>query len=65
MYQVSKTDFEVLVTIYKLLDRKGGSCAHGFKRSLITEHSSVSPQTLSYRIKNSYLLEKQLKENIA
>lgn len=64
-FHVSETDFEVLLTVYKLLDRGVRKNEEAINRCSIVDHSNLSRQKLSYRIKNSYLLEKQLKENIA
>ena len=61
-FEVSAIDFEVLVSIYKLLDRGGRNVS--LTRSTILQNSNISKQRLSSRIKSHYLLEKQLKENI-
>ena len=61
-FSVSKIDFEVLLTVYKLLDRGGKN--ESLARSVILNNSAISRQSLSYRIKNAYLLQDQLKEKI-
>ena len=61
-FEVSRVDFEVLLTIYELLQRGGGNFT--LTRNLICQHSGVTPQALSKRVNNNYLKEQQLKEKI-
>ena len=62
-FEVSRTDFQILVSVFSLLD-KGG---HGAKisRSDIVRESGVCHSHMTKKIRNLYLKEKQLKENIA
>ncbi len=61
-FEVSKTDYQVLVSVLNLLKQGGYGCQ--ISREDIIRESGVSPTLVTRKIKNSYLKEKQLKENI-
>ena len=61
-FEVSKTDYQILVSVLNLLKRGGYGCQ--ITREDIIRESGVSPTEVSRKIQNSYLKEKQLKENI-
>lgn len=58
-YQVSRSDFVVLTTIYKML--KGVKC--NINRQDIIKNSGVPACTLSQRINNVHIKENILKES--
>ena len=62
-FQVSKTDYQILVSVLNLL-RRGGYGAQITREDIITE-SGVSSPMMTYKIRNNYLKEQQLKEKIA
>jgi len=62
-FEVSKTDYQILVSVLNLLKRGGINCS--ITRGDIIRESGVSPQVVSKKVLNSYQKEKQLKENIA
>jgi hypothetical protein len=57
-YQVSKSDFKILISILKML--KGGKCE--INRQSVIRSSGVSESTLRQKINNVYLKENILKE---
>lgn len=63
-FEVCKTDFELLTSVLVLLREKGGYNP-SITRMEIVRESGLTNQFMSSKIKNSYLKEKQLKENIA
>ena len=61
-FEVSKTDYQILVSVLKLF-RKGGY-SRAITREDIIRESGLSSSVMARKIQNSYLKEKQLKENI-
>ena len=61
-FEVCKTDFELLVSVLKLF-RKGGY-SRAITREDIIRESGLTSSVMARKIQNSYLKEKQLKENI-
>jgi len=61
-FEVSKTDYQVLVSVLSLLKQGGYGCA--ISREDIIRESGVSSCMMTKKIHNLYLKEKQLKENI-
>lgn len=61
-FEVSKTDYQILVSVLNLLKQGGYGCQ--ISREDIIRESGVAPCTVSRKIHNLYLKEKQLKENI-
>lgn len=62
-FEVSKTDYQILVSVLDLL-KKGGYGAQINRKDIIRE-SGVSSSLVTRKINNLYLKQKQLKENIA
>lgn len=62
-FEVTETDFTILTSVLSLLNR-GGRNAQISRLDIIRE-SGVSASLMMYKVKNSYLKEKQLKERIA
>ena len=61
-FEVSETDFRLLTSVLNLL--KTGGYGAQITREAIIRESGVSSTEVSRKIQNSYLKEKQLKENI-
>jgi len=62
-FEVSKTDYQILVSVLSLLNRGGYGTT--ITREDIIRESGVSPSMVTRKIHNLYLKEKQLKERIA
>lgn len=62
-FEVSETDYKIHVAVLNLLKKGGYGCA--ITRVDIIRESGVCHSHMAKKIKNSYLKEKQLKENIA
>lgn len=57
-YEVSRTDYLVLVSLYRLFDEMGYGAT--ISRSDIVRESGLTKSQLSKRVRNKHLLEKGL-----
>jgi len=62
-FEVTETDYNLLCSVLNILREKGGRNPSLTRRDIVVE-SGISNALMSYKIKNSYLKQKQLKENI-
>lgn len=63
-FEISETDFQLLTSVLTLLREKGGRNPSLTRKEIVIE-SGIANNVMTYKIKNSYLKQKQLKENIA
>lgn len=61
VFEISKSDFCVLVAVYNLFEKVGRD--EKISRKEVIKQSGVCPSLLTKRIKNVYLKEILLKEN--
>ena len=62
-FEVSKTDYQILVSVLNLLKQGGRECA--ITRTDILRESGVSSCMMTKKLHNLHMKEKQLKENIS
>ncbi|WNY98749.1 MarR family transcriptional regulator [Sulfurospirillum sp. 'SP'] len=62
-FEVTETDYNLLCSVLNILREKGGRNP-SITRMEIVRETGLSNQLIGSKIKNSYLKQKQLKENI-